>query len=118
MNLLEATTTLIDAVKTWAPEDDRKIAQAVKRVEKRVFVLQVRAAKRRKRNRVKAFYHAMGHFGGGCDPQFRRALILCKACNHWIFFGDFCRNAEWTGNGLIISLTCPKCHIVMERNKS
>lgn len=121
MTLLEATITLIDAVKTWAPEEDRKIAKAVKRMEKRLFVLQIRAAWARKRNRRKAFYDAMGEFGGGIlmkDPiSLSRGMIPCKACHARIYFGDFCKNADFTGHGRIISLACPKCGCVMERSK-
>lgn len=122
MTLLEATTTLIDAVKTWAPEEDRKIAQAVKRMEKRLFVLQVRAAWARKRNRRKAFYDAMGEFGGGVVDNgpaggIKYAVIPCKACRFFVTFGDFCKGAEFTGHGRIIILVCPKCGCQMERSK-
>ena len=116
MNLLEATTTLIDAVKTHAPEEDRVIQRAVKRMEKRLFVLQVRQAKARKRNRVKAFYQAIGMFDGGIlvADSSKKAVFLCPNCHGRIFFGDFCKSAEFTGSGRFIAMSCPHCPITLE----
>jgi len=117
MNLLEATTTLIDAVKTHAPEDDRIIARAVKRMEKRLFVLQVRQAKSRKRNRVKAFWQAVGLFDGGIlvGESAKKGIFLCPGCKGRIFFGDFCRNAEFSGGGNFQNMNCPHCSLLMAR---
>ena len=116
MNLLDATTTLIDTAKTYAPENDAVIARAIKRMEKRLFVLQVRSAKARKRNRVKAFWDAMGLFKGGASGGPKSdAVIPCKVCDHLIGFGEFCKHAEFTGGGRIETLTCPNCNNVMVR---
>jgi len=114
MTLLDATTTLIAAVKTWAPEEDRKVAQAVKRMEKRLFLLQVRHAKARKRNRTNAFWDAMTQFHGGACQTKHQACIPCKACGFKIFFGDFCKHGDWTGHGKIKTLGCPKCGCTMQ----
>ncbi len=114
MNLLEATTTLIDAVKTYAPEDDRAIARAVKRMEKRLLILQVRAAKRRKANRVKAFWQAMALFNGSvCDDarvsKKQQACFICPSCRKLLFWGDFIRSAQISPGGRFESTTCPHC---------
>lgn len=114
MTLLEATTTLIDAVKTYAPESDRKVTQAIKRMEKRLFVLLVRQAKARKRARTNAFWDAMATLGGGVSCAPNVDVIPCKGCDAVIDFGTFCKSAEWTGNGRVINLTCPKCGLCME----
>src|SRR4051812_34002215 len=51
MTLLEATSHLIDCAKTNAHESDRVMQRAVKRMEKRLAVLKLRAAKTLRRNR-------------------------------------------------------------------
>lgn len=117
MTLLEATTTLIDAVKTYAPEDDRSIQRAVKRMEKRLFVLQVRQAKARKRNRVKAFWNALGLFNGGLCTQLKEACFVCPACKQKLYFGDFCKNAEFSNGGRFEAMGCPHCSCLMEASK-
>ena len=116
MNLLEATTTLIDAVKTHAPEEDRMVQRAVRRMEKRLFVLQVRRAKARKRNRRKAFWQAVGLFDGGVlvTDSSKRGMFLCPQCKGRIFFGDFCKNAEFTGSGRFTTMSCPHCITTLE----
>jgi len=117
MTLLEATTTLIDAVRTYAPEEDRSIARAVKRMEKRLFILQVREAKARKRNRVKAFWNAMGLFDGGVCTPTRKACFICPACKQKLYFGDFIRNAEFSKGGRFEQMSCPHCACLMEAGK-
>ena len=117
MTLLEATTTLIDAVKTYAPEDDRSISRAVKRMEKRLFVLQVRQAKARKRNRVKAFFNAMGLFSGGACTITHKACFQCPRCKQKLFFFDFCKNAEFSASGRFVVMSCPYCACLMEGKK-
>jgi hypothetical protein len=115
MNLLEATTTLIDVARTYAPDDDRIVARAIKRMEKRLFVLQVRQAKARKRNRVKAFWDAIGYFNGGVCTQSRKACFLCPACGLNLYFGDFIKNAEFSKGGRFLSMSCPHCVCVTDR---
>jgi len=117
MTLLTATTTLLDAVKTYAPEEDQQIRRAVKRMEKRLMVLQVRAAKREKANRTDAFWDAMGKFEGGVCVFKHTACFPCKACKQHIYFGDFLKNAEWDGRGRVKSVLCPKCNLLMEADK-
>jgi len=117
MNLLEATTTLIDTIKTHSLDEDRVVARALKRMEKRLFVLQVRQAKARKRNRVKAFWQAVGLFDGGVlvTDLSKRGMFLCPQCKGRIFFGDFCKNAEFTGSGRFTVMSCPHCHTHIEK---
>ena len=117
MTLLDATTTLIDAVKTYAPEDDRNISRAVKRMEKRLFILQVRNAKAWKRNRIKAFWNAMALFNGGACLKSHRACFGCPNCKRKLFFGDFCKNADFSAGGRFISMICPGCNCYLEHSK-
>ena len=98
MNLLESTSTLIDAVKTSCrPENDRKLMSAVKRMERRLAVLQLRAAKALKRRRHK----------GWADLQ--HLAPSCYACNEVFAFGDFVKSAELNHRGDIIRFDCPVC---------
>ena len=113
MNLLTATSTLLDAVKTHAPEDDRFIKAAIKRMEKRLRVLQLRAVQATKRNRTNAFWDAMAKFAGGVHPKNNVAVIPCKRCEFLIDFGEFCSAGEYDGRGRIKSLTCPACKLSM-----
>lgn len=115
MTLLEATTTLLDAVKTYAPEDDRVIIRATKRMEKRLLVLQVRHAKARKRNRTKAFWCAMQMFGGGACTVKHTACFPCPACKQKLYFGDFIRNAGISDSGRFLTMSCPRCSCLIER---
>ncbi|HEV2692407.1 MAG TPA: hypothetical protein VG347_05875 [Verrucomicrobiae bacterium] len=117
MTLLTATSTLIDAVKTYAPEEDAHIQRAVKRMEKRLLVLQVRAKKNEKRIRTLAFWCAMVTFNGGVSPGPRLAVIPCKGCEYLITFKDFIKNGEWDGRGNFKSLICPHCECLMEAGK-
>lgn len=109
MNLLEATTTLIDAAKTYAPENDQVILRSVKRMEKRLAVLQLRAAKARKRNRWKAFWEAMAIMPSGVCTVKRIPVFVCPACRGKLYFGEFCKRAEISGHGRLRSLTCVHC---------
>lgn len=118
MTLLDATTTLIDFARTNGSEEDACLARAIKRMEQRLFVLQVRHAKRQKQIRTKAFWDAMCNFNGGACQLTRQACIPCPTCQLKIFSGDFMKNAEWTGTGKVLTLACPKCGCLMERKKS
>jgi len=117
VTLLEATTRLIDTVKEHVHLPDHPdVNRAVKRMEKRLHVLQVRHAYRQKSNRSKAFKDSWSHL---CctGPADISAIIICRNCNSEIFFVDFVENAEWSGNGKFLSLTCPWCRHLMERKK-
>jgi hypothetical protein len=109
MTLLEATITLIDAARQL-PEDKTR-ERAIKRVEKRVRLLQLRALRARKWNRRKAFYDAVAITGGGVATVLGRmfAIAICKQCNTQLDFGDFCRCGQFNGRGKAISFFCPKC---------
>jgi hypothetical protein len=118
MTLLDATTTLIDAAKTYAPENDRVIARAVKRMEKRLAILQQRAVQYRARNQTNAWLYGVALYGGrrakhrviADRPE---AVIPCKACQHEITFDEFLTAADYTGHGHVRQITCPACGVVM-----
>jgi hypothetical protein len=108
MNLLDATATLLDFAKTNAHEGDRVIQRAIRRMEKRLFILQVRAAKRRRRARLEAFYQAIAAFRGSSGSR-AVGLIPCMNCDNAMGFREFCKGAVFTGSGRIQSLTCNEC---------
>ena len=117
MNLLDATATLIDFAKTNAHESDRVVQRAIRRMERRHFVLQLRTARNRKRIRTKAFWSAMAAFEGGAvmDPGVgrRRAAFPCSGCGRHLFFGDFLKHGQWDGRGIVTKVVCPKCGVLM-----
>lgn len=100
MNLLEATSALLDFVKTSAPENVQ-IRRAVKRMEKRLEVLQARAEKERERRLWKAWDEAVVHFQG--------LGITCEHCGFEFDPVAFFRNAEVSGRGQVKQLDCAKC---------
>jgi len=97
MTLLEATSTLLDCVKTWGPDDSVQIRRAVKRMEKRLDVLQLRAKKALRRRRHK----------GWLDLQ--HLAPVCQHCGATFIFGDFAKTAELNHKGDIIRFDCPEC---------
>lgn len=97
MTLLDATTTLIDTAKTYAPED-RVVARAVKRMEKRLRLLQLRNAKAIRRRRSSAWVDCLVVI-----------KATCSGCGFVFDFGSFVKNAQLTGHGHIKSLRCPNC---------
>lgn len=117
MTLLEATATLIDAVKTWAPGEDRKLKAAVKRMEKRLRLLQLRARKAFRRRRWSAWYQACADYGEVWHPPGRptRRLTdpICGQCFHMINYREFCHSAEFGGRGNLLVLCCPYCDFPM-----
>jgi DNA-directed RNA polymerase subunit RPC12/RpoP len=113
MNLLDATETLLDAVRTHAPwETDITIARSIKRMEKRLEVLKLRAEKRRQNISETAFFNALGIVGGGAvnvTTAKGTPAILCRNCQTKILFEDFVEVAVFNGAGTMQSMTCPKC---------
>ena len=108
MTLLDATATLIDAVKTYAPEEDATIRRALKRAEKRLRLLQLRKAKATRRHRKMAWH------------MVRIAIkATCPGCGFVFDFGSFIKNVEFNGHGDINGLHCPECddHIMGYRGK-
>jgi len=97
MTLLDATATMIDACKTWAPENDKVLQRAVKRMEKRLAVLRLRAAKALRRRRQK----------GWADLQ--HLAPSCPSCGIEFSFGDFVKAAELNHRGDILNFDCPDC---------
>jgi len=95
MNLLDATATLIDCAKTYA-DHDPGVQRAVKRMEKRLRLLQLRAAKARRSRRYKA-WRTLQHL----NP-------VCK-CSHRFTFGEFIASADISHHGLIHVFVCPYC---------
>ncbi len=118
MTLLNATSAVIDVIKEHSLDDDEHVRNAVKRLEKRLFVLQLRHTKRQKQNRWKAFRQAIQMFGGGAlhTKDGLRDCVICQKCRHGIEFDDFIENATFNGNGRIITLVCPHCSVNMENS--
>lgn len=118
MNLLEATETLIDAARQL-PEN-RKLTQAIKRMEKRTLVLRIRARKAFRRRRWRAWYSAcaeLGVIGRGHGPR-RLGRPICRQCPHMFSFRDFCHHAEVSGAGMSKRLECPQCgHVLIEKRE-
>lgn len=108
MNLLDATATVLDLAKTHAHERDRTAQAAIKRVEKRLLVLRIRAAKTRARNRRRAWWDCMWSYVGGFMPGVIM-VIKCPKCKELVTFKDFCRQAVVTPAGRIQDFPCPHC---------
>ncbi len=115
VNLRTATSTLIDFARTNGHESDRELQRAIRRMEQRYAVLQLREAKNRKRTRSKAFWSAMAAFEGGVYTINAKghAGFPCSGCKAAIFFGDFCKLGQWDGRGIVTQMICPKCALVM-----
>jgi predicted RNA-binding Zn-ribbon protein involved in translation (DUF1610 family) len=97
MNLLEATAHLIDLAKTLG-RDDAMTRRAIKRMEKRLEVLRLRAAKALRARRHKAWMR------GPSTTQCPH-----RACEHEITFGDFIKSAVIDGRGKVTEWRCPHC---------
>lgn len=97
MTLLDATSTILDAVKTWCPDNDRKLKSAVKRMEKRLEVLRLRSLKSLRRRRHKGFNDLL-HF---CPK--------CPYCAEEFVFGDFAKSAQLNTRGDVLRFDCPSC---------
>lgn len=90
---------MIDAVKTWCPAGDRKLNGAIKRMEKRLEVLQFRAAKALSARRHKGWAMLKKLIPGQ----------TCGSCAIEFSFGDFAKAANLTGHGQIREFRCPSC---------
>lgn len=95
MTLLDATATLIDTAKTYA-EHDRAVMRAVKRMEKRLRLLQLRSLKATRRRRHFA-WKTLQHLNPVCD------------CSHRFTFIEFIHAAEIDHRGWIKLFICPHC---------
>lgn len=97
MTLLDATGHLIEIAKTFG-RDDAITRRAIKRMEKRLALLQLRKAKALRARRHKAWWN--GPSTQQCPhPE----------CEHEITFGEFCRTAEIDGRGRTKRWNCPHC---------
>lgn len=111
MNLLEASTTLIDAARQL-PES-RRLTSAIKRMEKRVEVLRLRQLKAIRRRRsmgwhiIRCLLCKHKHIGRGVVEAIGNPK--CRKCRQEFDFGDFVKVVELTGRGRIKSLYCPNC---------
>ena len=107
MTLLEATSHLIDCAKTNAHESDRVMARAIKRMEQRLRVLQLRTAKARRKARDNAWIilciMTLKQEEGG-DPT-------CRHCGHVFSFGQFVKTGFITHRGQIRAFHCPACDV-------
>jgi hypothetical protein len=99
MNLLEATALLVDCAKEFGPGDSHT-RKAIKRMEQRLRVLKLRAAKARRKRRHKA-WEALQHFAPECR------------CGHVFTFGEFVRAATIDHRGWIQRFDCPACQILI-----
>lgn len=112
MTLLDASVHLIDAARQ-VPEN-KVLERAIKRMERRVQVLRLRAARARRRGRHKAWWNVMWTYVGGFAHK--RAVIDCPGCKVWIDFGHFASNAEIDGRGYVKSWECGKCGYNLAKN--
>jgi hypothetical protein len=121
MTLLDATATLIDFAKTNGIESDSHLLKAVKRMEKRLRLLQLRRAKTIRRNRQSAWDDCrLGLLArwswqnpGKATAIKKQKLIEdpeCHRCGFKFNFGLFLKNAVLDGRGKIKTLICPKCN--------
>lgn len=99
MTLLEATALLIDCARTYGPEQDRVLARAVKRMEKRLAVLQKRHGK--------ALLSRLHRGWIVLRIVLRSVTPTCPTCETAITYGDFIRTAELWGDGCIKNFPCP-----------
>lgn len=108
MTLLDASITLVDAARQL-PEN-RALKGAIKRMEKRIQVLQLRSRKAFRRRRWRAWYHACADAGDVWNSPLGRRLTdpICMSCFHMVQFSQFCHIAEFNSRGLL-SLCCPHC---------
>lgn len=113
MTLLDATATLVDFAKTNGRENDRVLAKAIVRVEKRLWLLQLRHAKATRTNRRKAWWAAIGALDGGMDTLREQGMCFCPKCRFRFDFGDFLKASRITGHGQVKSLICPECKSVL-----
>lgn len=102
MTLLEATAHLIDLAKTSGPED-AITRRAIKRMEKRLEVLRLRAAKALRARRHSAWVDFEVVYQGN-HPDSK-----CHKCGFEIGYGDFVKSALLTGRGHIKRFCCPAC---------
>ena len=102
MTLLNATSILLDFVKTEAPEDPH-IKRAVKRMERRLAVLQLRSAKALLRRRHKGWADLL------------HLAESCPACGIKFSFGDFAKTALLNSRGDILNFDCPDCGVTVVR---
>jgi hypothetical protein len=114
MNLLDASITLVDAARQLP--DNPSLSRAIKRMEKRIRVLQLRAAKTRRRRRWRAWAEALA-VAGTDNPNVTRLYrrldqvrsLVCAGCGFRFDFGAFVRHAELRGRGHVKHLDCPQC---------
>lgn len=109
MTLLDASTTLVDAVRQLPAADDPRgpLAKSIRRMERRIQVLRLRAAKARKLRRSKAWLEAQEILPSSLEGN--QAIVVCPKCLERFNFGDFVRTAEITGHGIIKLWICTKC---------
>lgn len=118
MNLLDATATVLDLAKTHAHESDRVAQAAIKRVEKRLHLLRIRAAKNRRRLRHHAWWILMWHFKGGWLQDSKVMVIECPQCDELVDFGHVCRSAVISGRGAVVKFDCPHCGFALATGKN
>lgn len=106
MTLLEATSTLIDAVRSHGLDEQPAVRRALKRMEQRLDVLQHRQSKALLRRRQIAY-------------AMLKALTKghCRVCRFDIAYGDFLHNphCQYDGRGFLRFYRCANCGEVLVR---
>lgn len=99
MTLLESTSHLIDLAKTLG-RDDSLTRRAVRRMEQRLGVLQLRQAKALRARRHKAW----------SELELVIPQHVCGYCQFEFCFGEFAKTADIDGRGHIRCFECPACN--------
>lgn len=109
MNLLEATSHVLEAARETPGADRTPLKQAIARVDKRIQLLRRRAVKARRRVRRRAWWHTLKSYGGGIAHKPLRMVFACPTCRRLLDFGDFARGAHYTGHAHLEVFKCPGC---------
>jgi hypothetical protein len=109
MNLLDATSHVLEAARESAGADRPPLKQAIRRVERRTELLRLRAVKARRRMRHRAFWHAMKSYAGGFAHKPLRCVFCCPHCSLVVDFGVFVKHAVIDGRAHFKTFVCPSC---------
>lgn len=100
MTLLDATSHLLDWAKTHGTED-RLLKCAIRRMEQRLSVLQLRQANALRRRRHRAW------------TSLQAVATTCPDCGVVWSFGDFIEIAEIDHRGNLIRFDCSDCEAMI-----
>ncbi len=108
MNLLEATSCLIDCAKTYGHENDRQLQRSIRRMEKRLRLLKRRQLRALRRLRWDSWYDACIMLGDRPSPHMNQPR--CPQCRHVLTFREFVHNSTLRQRGHVWKLLCPQCY--------